>query len=382
MPPSELIARLRARESVMVDHVRALVEVESPSAEPATCREAVVTAALLCDALLPGPARIEEHQGRSVLRWGPDAPRVLLLGHLDTVWPVGTLAEIPFSATPEAAGTVLRGPGVFDMKAGAVQALHALAEVTAALPDADVGLLLTTDEEIGSTCSTDLILASCARAEAALVLEPSVDGALKSARKGTGWYELTVRGRAAHAGLDPEKGVNAMLAMARLALALEGLANPALGTTVTPTLASAGTTANTVPDRASVFADVRCWSADEQARVDDEVRRLAADASLMRGATTDVGGGVSRPAMQEEQALGLMARADHLCGQLGIPYPGARAVGGASDGNFTAGAGVPTLDGLGAVGGGAHARDEWVLADAMPDRAALVAALVLDLLDA
>jgi glutamate carboxypeptidase len=248
------------------------------------------------------------------------------------------------------------------------------------MPNADVGVLLTTDEEIGSSQSRRTIEASCARAEAVFVTEPAVGGMVKSARKGTSWYELIVHGRAAHAGLDPAVGINSLLAMARLALAISELGNTAFETTVTPTLGSAGTTANTVPDRATVSIDVRAWSPEEQTRIDDEVRALAVDDSLLRGATVEVKGGPSRPAMPESSSLDLVARLDQACAQLGLVYPGARAVGGASDGNFTAALGVATLDGLGAVGDGAHATSEWVLADAMPERAAMLAALILDVL--
>ncbi|MEI6373880.1 MAG: M20/M25/M40 family metallo-hydrolase [Actinomycetes bacterium] len=379
---TQMATRLQSRLAEMIDDTRALVEVESPSSDPEACREAIVVAERLCGQHLPTPARVETHEGCSVLRWGPDTPRVLLLGHLDTVWPCGTLRDIPWSVTVEERGTVLRGPGVFDMKAGAVQAIYALTEVLAHLPTADVGLLLTTDEEIGSSRSKALILESCERAEAALVLEPSIDGALKNARKGTSWYQITVHGRAAHAGLDPASGINAMLAMARLALAVGSLADEAAESTVTPTLASAGTTGNTVPDHATLMLDVRAWSLADQQRIDDGVRALITDDSLMQGAHADVEGGINRHAMPESAALSLVSRVDALCPTLGITYPGARAVGGASDGNITAEAGVPTLDGLGAVGAGAHAIDEWVLAEAMPQRAAIVAALVLDLLTA
>ena len=371
---------LRLRTAEMVDDVRRLVEVESPSSDPAACLVAVAEAAALCQERLPRPGRVETHLGSPVLRWGSDAPRVLLLGHVDTVWPHGSLSEIPWSVNEEEAGTVLRGPGVFDMKVGAVQAIHAIAAVLQRMPDADVGLLLTTDEEIGSANSRQLILDSVSRAEAALVLEPSVDGCLKSARKGTSWYRLTVHGRAAHAGLDPASGINALLAMSRLALALSELGNHAFETTVTPTIASAGTTDNTVPDRATLTVDVRAWSPEEQQRVDDEVRRLSADESLLQGAHVEVEGGLNRPAMPESSALSLVARIDRLCKDGGLTFPGARAVGGASDGNFTAAAGIATLDGLGAVGAGAHAITEWALVEAIPERTAMVAALVLDLL--
>lgn len=379
-PLNDLLTELRARTDDMVEHARRLIVVESPSADVVACGHAVEAAVELCDAVLPAPSRYEVHQGNPVLRWGSPTPRVLLLGHVDTVWPVGTLERIPWSVREEDGRRVMRGPGVFDMKVGAVQAIHALACILERSPQADIGLLLTTDEEIGSQHSYDVIAESCTRAEAALVLEPSVDGLLKSARKGTSWYEVAFHGLAAHAGLDPENGINSLLAMARFALRVSELGDPGQQTTVTPTLAQAGTTSNTVPDTASVSIDVRAWTADEQHRVDAAIRALAEDADVLQGARAEVGGGLNRTAMQESSALPLVARLDALCPQLGLDFPGARGVGGASDGNITAALGVPTLDGLGAVGDGAHADHEWASVDAMPERAAMVAALVLDVL--
>ena len=353
----------------MVDSVRRLVEVESPSADPLACARAVATAALLTEEWLGSPAQVLDHGGRAALRWGPERPRVLLLGHLDTVWPLGTLERLPWRVE----GDALRGPGVFDMKAGVVQglaALHLLGEAGRT----GAGLLLTTDEEIGSGTSRDLIESTAGGADAVLVLEPSVDADLKSARKGTSWYVVEFRGRAAHAGLEPEKGVNALLEAAALVSACTGWADPGLGTTVTPTTARAGTTDNTVPDTAVVGIDARAWSADEQRRVDAAMRGWS---PLHPEATIEiVAGGINRPAMPESASAGLLALARECARDLGLPEPGAQAVGGGSDGNFTAALGVATLDGLGAVGAGAHADHEWASVTGMVERSALVAALV------
>ncbi len=373
-----LVDALRSRADEMLHDVRALVEVESPTSDVGSCAEAVQAAAGVCARRLASAARVEEHDGRPVVRWGPAAPRVLLLGHVDTVWPTGTLDRW---GGWQVEGDQLRGPGVFDMKAGAVQGVHALAAAADVLgPGADVGLLLTSDEEVGSSASRGVIAEACARAEAVLVLEPSAGGALKIARKGTSWYDLRIVGRAAHAGLDPASGVNALLAMARLAISAAELGAPVAGTTVTPTLAAAGTTSNTVPADASLCLDVRAWTPDEQGRVDQAVRALASDAAILGAATLQVGGGIDRPAMPADASSALLARAARLWPALGLSDPGGVAVGGASDGNLTADLGIPTLDGLGAVGDGAHADHEWASVAAMPERAALVAALVLDLL--
>jgi glutamate carboxypeptidase len=213
---------------------------------------------------------------------------------------------------------------------------------------------------------------------AVLVLEPSADGALKVARKGGAMYRIAVRGLAAHAGLEPERGVNALVEMAAHVLAVAALADPAAGTTVTPAVAAAGTTANTVPAAAYFSVDARAWNADELDRVDRAVRALA---PIAPGAAVEIDGGIDRPPLEHAASRDLFARARAHAEALGLePLTGAE-VGGGSDGNLTAALGIPTLDGLGAVGGGAHADDEYVVVDRMPERAALVAALVAELID-
>jgi len=366
---AELLAAARARQDELIGAVRTLVEVESPSADIDACRSCLTTAANVVATWLGSPPRIEEHEGRPVLRWGPEHPRVLLLGHLDTVWPVGTLARIPWAVD----GDRMRGPGVFDMKTGAVQAIGALA-LLGLDESAGVGLLLTTDEEIGSGRSRAVIENAARDAEAVLVLEPSVEGELKTARKGTSWYVVQITGRAAHAGLDPERGINALVEAAALVSDAVTWARPELGTTVTPTTARAGVTDNTVPDQAVIGIDVRAWSAEEQQRIDDLARGWRP--AHPEAAVDIVGGGINRPAMEESAGAALARLAERCAADLGLAPIGSRAVGGASDGNFTAAMGVPTLDGLGAVGDGAHADHEWASAAALPERTALVAALV------
>ncbi len=307
--------------------------------------------------------------GREHLRWTSGRPRVLLLGHLDTVWPRGTVARWPFAVSDGNA----TGPGAFDMKAGVVQGLHALT----ALDDLDgVVLLLTTDEEIGSPTSRPLIEETARGVEATLVLEPSLAGALKTGRKGVSDYRVEIAGRAAHAGLEPEKGVNALLELAHQVLAVAALADAELGTTVTPAVAAAGTATNVVPATASFTVDSRAVSDAEQQRVDAALRGLT---PVLPGAALTVHGGINRPALPETASAQLFRRAQRLATTLGFGALEGRTVGGGSDGNFTAGLGIPTLDGLGAVGDGAHAEGEYVVVDAMPERAALVAALVTEL---
>lgn len=370
---ARLLDAARSRQGDLLAAVRTLVEVESPSSDVDACRACVATAAELIESWLGSPARIEEHQGKPVLRWGLDRPRVLLLGHLDTVWPLGTLARIPWAVE----GDRMRGPGVFDMKTGVVQAIGALS-LLGLDAASGAGLLLTTDEEIGSGCSRTVIEDAARDAEAVLVLEPSVEGELKTARKGTSWYVVQITGRAAHAGLDPERGINALVEAASLVSEAVTWAQPEVGTTVTPTTARAGVTDNTVPDSAVIGIDVRAWSAEEQQRVDDLARGWRP--AHPEAAVAIIGGGINRPAMEEAAGAGLARLAETCAAEMGIGPIGSRAVGGASDGNFTAALGIPTLDGLGAVGDGAHAEHEWASASALPDRTALVAALVAALL--
>jgi glutamate carboxypeptidase len=373
MAETDLLSGAHDLLPAMVDTVEALVSVESPSADVGACTAIVQEAIGAFSAWLPSPARIEEHGGRPVWRWGPPRPRVLLLGHLDTVWPIGTLARLPFAND----GQRMTGPGVFDMKAGVVQGWAALA-LAAVTEDSGVGMLLTTDEEIGSHASRGVIAETIERAEAVLVLEPSIEAALKTARKGTSWYVVDVTGRAAHAGLDPERGVNALVAAAELTIAAPTWANTENGTTVTPTLLSAGTTPNTVPAGAQLTLDVRAWSTAEQVRIDERIREWQPS---VHGARLGISGGIDRPALEASAAAALFGLAQAQAAGVGLAPLEGRAVGGASDGNLTAAAGVATLDGLGAVGDGAHADHEWASVQAMAERAALVAAILGALLD-
>ena len=357
----------------MIDDIETLVRCESPSADhEAVARSAEVVAGIGRRLLGVEPERIVTG-GCTHLRWrfGDGPPRVLLLGHHDTVWPLGSLRTHPF----EVRDGILRGPGCFDMKAGVVLALHA----AAALPDRDgLSILVTGDEEIGSPLSRTLIEEEAKSCDAVFVLEASADGgALKTARKGVSLYDVRVLGRAAHAGLEPELGVNATLELAHQALVVSALADPARGTTVTPTLMRAGTTTNTVPAEGSFAVDVRVRTPDEQERVDAALRSLR---TVVPGASLEITGGPNRPPLEGVASAALFERARLLAQRLGQPEPMAAAVGGGSDGNFTAGVGTPTLDGLGAVGGGAHGADEHVVVDALPGRTALLVALVADLL--
>ena len=354
----------------MIEAVQLLVRTESPTHDLAACANIAEVAAALTGEWLLSPARIEVHDGCPVLRWGPEQPRVLLLGHLDTVWPAGTLSRLP----AQLSDGQLTGPGVFDMKAGIVQALAAVALLISQGVDVSaVGLLLTTDEETGSRASRGVIAAAITEAKAVLVFEPSAGGALKTERKGTSWYRIKFHGRAAHAGLDPERGINATVEAAAFVMATATWGDQGAGTTVTPTLLHAGTTSNTVPVLAELTLDVRAWTATEQQRIDAKVRTWRANHPEAR---SEIDGGIDRPPLESSASLELFAIAQQVAQALGLPELQSCAVGGASDGNLTAAAGVATLDGLGAVGDGAHADHEWALASAMAERAALTAGII------
>ena len=360
---------LRSRTHEMTDALRALVEVESPShdlAAVARCADAV--AALGRDLLGAEPERLEV-EGRVHLRWRFGRTRIALIGHMDTVWQAGTLAEWPF----EVRDGVAAGPGVFDMKGGIVQGLFALST----LGDLEgIALLITSDEELGSHSSEALIAETARPAIAALILEPAAGDALKTSRKGVSIYEIRITGKEAHAGLEPENGVNALTELAHVVVALEAIADANAGTTVTPSVAQAGTAVNVVPAGAVVKVDVRAAEPDEQKRVDKAIRALTPQDAR---ATIEVLGGINRGPMRASASEDLFARAKRLAAELDLPELKGTAVGGGSDGNYTAELGIPTLDGLGAVGGGAHARSEHIILSAMAERAALVAALIDDI---
>lgn len=355
-----------------MDRLELLVSSESP---PGSVPHLEACAELLAgwgEAVLGRPARRAVRGGLPHLFWpGPDQG-VLLLGHFDTVWPAGTIGEWPFTVT----GATATGPGVCDMKAGIVQMLAALGMLA---DTSRVGVLLTCDEETGSVTSRALIEEQARRSRAVLVCEPSSpDGTLKVARKGGSVYELAIRGRAAHAGVEPHAGVNATVEVAHQVLTVGDLADSAKGTSVTPTVIAGGTTTNTVPEQASVSVDVRAWTRGELDRVDRGIRGLT---TQLPGATLTVGGGLNRYPLPEEVALPLLDIARSAAIDLGVQPPDGAHAPGASDGNFTGALGVPTLDGLGGVGGGSHARSEYVEVAMMPDRAALLAGLVERLLD-
>jgi glutamate carboxypeptidase len=371
------VEQAAARLPDLLADLERLVTCESPSADlAAVARSADVAAAVGEQRLgLRPDRRVVDGCSHLGFRYGAGPVRVLLLAHHDTVWPVGSLTRHPWSNRDG----VIRGPGTVDMKAGLAIGIHALALLAAREVDlTGTCLLVTGDEEIGSPSSRRLIEDHARSARGCLVLEGAApDGALKSGRKGTSWYRLEMSGRAAHAGGEPEKGIIAAAELAHLILSVAGMGDRDRGTTVTPTVASAGTTTNTVPAAAELHVDVRARTAAEQQRVHAAMQALT---PTVPGATLSVHGGINRPPMDPAGAADLFATAVRLAAREGLGPVAQRTVGGGSDGNFTAALGVPTLDGLGAVGGGAHAPDEHVLVDAIAPRTALLAALIEDLL--
>src|SRR5947208_2841416 len=303
---------------------------------------------------------------------GRSSERVLLLGHTDTVWPAGEIARRPFKI----AGGRAFGPGVFDMKAGILlisMAIAALQKANGGLPKT-VTVLLVSDEEVGSTSSRAVTESEASSCRAVFVLEPSLPGgALKTARKGIGRFTLKVIGRAAHAGIDPENGINAIEEISHQILKLQKMTDAARGTTVTVGVVQGGTRSNVVPAEAAAEIDIRISSMEEAERMTKMIQALSPQ---LPGARLEIRGSINRPPMERTaETIRLFQLAQKVAQTLGIALKEG-STGGASDGNFTSALGIPTLDGLGAVGGGAHAVDEWVDIQLLPHRAALLAGLL------
>ena len=304
--------------------------------------------------------------------FGDGPAQLLVLGHFDTVWPVGQLERMSLRQE----GGRLLGPGVYDMKAGiaiAMLAMRALLE-EAGPPAGRVVMLWTSDEERGSQTSRGLVEDEARRSDAVLVLEPSLPGgALKTARKGCGEFELRVGGVPAHAGIEPEKGASAVHEIARQILAIESLRDHERGVSVNVGVVEGGSRPNVVAPQARAVIDIRVSTASDRDRVDQAVRSIVPQ---LEGTTVEVTGGFSRPPLERtDEVIGLYTIAKELAAELGRDL-GEGSTGGGSDGNLTAALGVPTLDGLGAVGDGAHALHEHVVVDQLPWRAALTAGLI------
>jgi glutamate carboxypeptidase len=365
--------------------IETLVRLESPSTDKAAVdRCGTVLAGMLREAGATVDVLAQQERGNHLrARFPPSLSRasagqaagegrpIMLLGHFDTVWPIGTLERMPFHRD----GDRLHGPGTFDMKAGIALALTAMEALrVTGTPRPPVTMLWTTDEEIGSGTSRATIEAEARQAAAVLVLEPALPGgALKTARKGCGEFELTVHGIAAHAGLDPGKGASAIHELAAQIAAIERFQDLPNGISVNVGIVSGGSRPNVVAEEARATIDVRAPTRQAADAVDAAFRGLH---PVKAGTRLTIKGGFERPPMERTAAVSeLFTRASEVASALGREL-GEGPAGGGSDGNFTAALGVPTLDGLGAVGDGAHAAHEHVDVATLPWRAALLAGLV------
>lgn len=328
--------------------------------------------------LLPGGKRGSILRAEVDIGRGRPAGQLLVLGHLDTVYALGTLRKMPFHVR----GGRAYGPGTVDMKSGLVQALFAVEALQALkpapTPSGRLVFVFTSDEEIGSAAGRPVLEREARRSRAALVLEPAsgLHGALKTARKGVGEFELIVTGRAAHAGVDPEEGVSATAELAAQVLRVAKLARPARGLTLNVGVIEGGTRTNVVAERARALVDVRIAHRADEPWIERRVRALR---PVNPRARLQIRGGINRPPLKRTPpVVRLFRHAQRLARELGVRLEES-ATGGGSDGNFTAALGVPTLDGLGGVGAHLHSPDEFVLVRRMPERAALLAGLLLTL---
>jgi glutamate carboxypeptidase len=372
-----MLAFCESQRDWMVAEIDRLVHAESPSADKAAVDRCGETLVRQLEGVGMRVERIHRRDAgdhvRGVMGTGPR--QVLLLGHFDTVWPVGQLERMPARVE----GDRLHGPGVFDMKAGIVIAMTAIRALQHARVSRDVrvAMLWTSDEETGSASSRDLIEEEARRSEAVLVLEPPLPGgALKTARKGCAGYEVVVRGIAAHAGIEPEKGASAVQELAHQIPRINALQDRERGLLVNVVQAWGGARSNVVPDEAHALVDIRVPDLRAWERVKEA---LAALNPVDSRTTIECRGWFDRPPMERSAATArLYEKARAVAASLGRDLREG-STGGGSDGNLTAALGVPTLDGLGAVGDGAHAAHEHVLVSELPWRAALVAGLITEL---
>jgi glutamate carboxypeptidase len=373
--PAEPLLDYCVRHDAWVrETIERLVRLESPSTDKAAVDRCGAAIEELLVSLGGHVRRLRQHASGDHLRaeWGDGLSQVLLLGHFDTVWPVGQLERMPLRRTDGR----LHGPGVFDMKAGigvAMLAVRALRAVAAA-PLPRIVMLWTTDEEIGSPSSRDAIEEEARRSAAVLVLEPSLPGGgAKTSRKGVGEFELAVHGVPAHAGVDPGKGASAISEIARQIVAIEALQDLPRGISVNVGRVEGGSRPNVVAEHASAKIDVRVPTLADAARIDAALRGLQPQ---IPGTRLELSGGIERPPFERTPGVArLYELAREAAAQLGQELPEG-GTGGASDGNFTGALGVPTLDGLGPKGDGAHARHEHVVEADLAWRAALVATIV------
>ncbi|MGE3844359.1 MAG: M20 family metallopeptidase [Vicinamibacterales bacterium] len=371
-----VLAYCEAQRDWLLQTIADLVRCESPSSEKAALDHCADHLGLVCAQLNAHVTRVSDERAgdQLIAQWGSAEPQILLLAHYDTVWPVGQLSRMPVRQEDGR----LFGPGAFDMKGGIGIALLAVRALLAhGLRRGRIVLLLTSDEETGSHTSRELILREAQRSRAVLVLEPATpEGFVKTSRKGVGVYTLRVSGMSAHAGAEPGRGASAIHELARQITALEALGDPARGVSVNVGRVAGGTRSNVVAEEAWAEVDVRIPSREDAERVEIFMRSLEA---RNRRTQLVIEGGINRPPFERTAAVAdVYEHARSVASSLGFEL-GEGGTGGASDANLTGAIGVPTLDGLGALGDGAHALHEHVLVDALPRRAALLAGLVLRL---
>ncbi len=371
---NELVRVVEGNAGRLKARLRELVEVESPSEDKAAVDRANALVESWVGEL---GGKVKRHKQKAFgdvleIKFGPARSkrgRVLLLGHLDTVWPMGTLAKMPWR---EADGKIF-GPGVLDMKVGVVMALEAIAAVQAMGMGRPVTLLLNSEEEVGSPVSraiTERVAKECA---AVFVMEPAQGLAYKTARKGVGHFDLRVEGVGSHAGVDFERGHSAVLEMARLVQRVSAMTDLKRGLTVNAGVIHGGTRSNVVASECVAEVDVRIVKARDAARVEKLFHGLKTADKACR---LTVSGGINRPPMERKAGtIALFKQARKLASEMGFVLDEA-ATGGGSDGNFTAALGVPTLDGMGAVGAGAHAAHEHIVAAHMVERTTLLAGML------
>src|SRR6266853_842289 len=380
-PMRSLINWLAPREEAMTRLLSRFVRAESPSFDKAAVdRFGLIVAAEWKRRGASVKLLHQRERGnhdRAELRPPKNRSRgqILILGHLDTVYPAGTIAQTPFRVSRGRAW----GPGTFDMKGGLVIALYSMDALAAVgcLPEKRIVFLWTSDEEIGSESSRAAIEREAKRSDAVLVLEPAagLDGRVKTGRKGVGEIELIVTGRAAHAGLNPEDGVNAIEEMAHQIARISRWNQPRRGITVNAGVIEGGTRTNVIPERARALVDLRASRVEDMRALERKFRALR---PILSGAKLEIRGGFNRPPMERKMSAALYAKARALSKEMGLTL-GEAFVGGGSDGNFTAALGVPTLDGLGAVGENAHSPRENIVIRALPERAGLLAGLIATL---
>lgn len=379
MHRSETIANLadqvEANQTWLLQHLRQLVEIESPSDSPTAVNQANDFVSEIADSF---GARVKRHKQKTFgdvleLRFGPVRSKlkpILLLGHLDTVWPLGTLKSMPWR---EADGNIY-GPGVLDMKAGVMMALTALKSLHELGVTRPVTLLLNPDEEVGSTVSRPITERLALASSAVFVLEPAQGLAYKTARKGVGQYELYVTGVAAHSGVDFTRGHSAIRELVRLVETVSNFTDLDRGRTVNCGVIQGGTRSNVIAERAYAEVDVRIAKASDAARVEKLFQSLK---PTDRACSLKITGGINRPPMERTPGtVTLYKQARTLAAEIGFTL-GEASTGGGSDGNFTSALGVPTLDGMGAVGEGAHAGHESIVATHLLPRTTLLAAMIV-----